>query len=82
VLYGELGAGYYIMDSDIDIDNNWGWYVLAGVLVGRGTKGLFGEVKWTSLSADIHNVDVDLGDVPNTLDADGVGINVGVSFGI
>ena len=82
VLYGELGAGYYIMDSDVDIDNNWGWYVLAGVLVGRGTKGLFGEVKWTSLSADIHNVDVDLGDVPNTLDADGVGINVGVSFGI
>jgi hypothetical protein len=82
VLYAELGGGYYIMDADYDVQNDWGWFALAGVMLGRGATGLFGEVKWTSLTADINNVDVDLGDVPNSLDADGVGINVGISFGI
>ncbi len=82
VLYGEIGGGYYIMDADYDVQNNWGWYALAGVMLGKGTKGLFGEVKWTSLTSDIDNVDVDLGDVPTSIDAGGVGINVGVSFGI
>lgn len=82
VLYGSIGGGYYIMNADYDVQNNWGWYALAGVMIGRGTKGLFGEVKWTSLTSDIDNVDVDLEDVPDSLDAGGVGINVGVSFGI
>ncbi|HEX6791514.1 MAG TPA: hypothetical protein VF247_09410 [Candidatus Krumholzibacteria bacterium] len=82
VLYAELGGGYYIMDADYDVQNDWGWFALAGVMLGRGATGLFGEVKWTSLTADIDNVDVDLGDIPNSLDADGVGINVGISFGI
>jgi hypothetical protein len=56
--------------------------VLGGVMLGKGAKGLFGEVKYTKLSADIKNVDPDLGDVPHTLNADGVGVNVGISFGI
>lgn len=82
VLYGEIGGGYYIMDADYDVQNNWGWYALAGVTLGKGAKGLFGELKWTSLTSDIDNVDVDLGDVPNSIDAGGVGVNVGISFGI
>ena len=45
-------------------------------------KGLFGEVKYTGLTADIKNVNVDLGEVPTSIKADGVGINVGLSFGI
>jgi len=83
ILYAELGGGYYIFDADhYDIDNAWGWYALGGVMIGRGATGLFGEVKWTSLTSDIHNVNVDLGDIPNSINADGVGINVGLSFGI
>jgi hypothetical protein len=83
LIYAELGGGYYIFDAEhFDVENSWGWYVLGGVMIGRGAKGLFGEVKWTSLTADLKNVDVDLGDVPNSIDADGVGINVGISFGI
>lgn len=85
VLYAEFGGGYYIMNATGDapsVDNNWGWYALGGVMLGRGAKGLFGEVKYTGLSADIHDVDPNLGDIPHTLDADGVGINVGISFGI
>lgn len=83
IIYAELGGGYYIFDAnDFEVDNNWGWYVLGGVNIGRGAKGLFAEVKWTSLTADLKNVDVDLGDVPTSLDADGVGINVGINFGI
>jgi hypothetical protein len=85
VIYAEGGGGYYIMDTTGNapsVDNNWGWYVLGGVMLGKGAKGLFGEVKYTKLSADIKNVDPDLGDVPHTLNADGVGVNVGISFGI
>jgi hypothetical protein len=83
LIYAELGGGYYIFDADhYDVDNAWGWYILGGVNIGRGAKGLFAEVKWTSLTADIKNVDVDLGDVPNSINADGVGINVGINFGI
>jgi hypothetical protein len=84
VLYGEIGGGYYIMDSgsEFEIENNWGWYMLAGVMLGKGTKGLFGEIKWTSLTSDFEDVDVDFEDVPDSLEADGIGVNVGISFGI
>lgn len=82
VLYAELGGGYYIFNADYNVQNNWGWYVLGGVMLGKGATGLFGEVKWTSLTADINDVKVDLGEVPNSIKADGVGINVGLSFGI
>jgi hypothetical protein len=83
MIYAELGGGYYIFDADhVNVDNNGGWYVLGGVMLGRGAKGLFGEVKYTGLTADINDVKVDLGEVPKSIKADGVGINVGVSFGI
>ncbi len=83
LIYAELGGGYYIFDaSNFDVNNAWGWYVLGGVNIGRGAKGLFAELKWTSLTTDLGDVDVDLGDVPNSIDANGVGINVGINFGI
>jgi hypothetical protein len=83
VLYAELGGGYYFMDADDPgVENAWGWFALAGVMLGKGTKGLFGEVIWRDLSADLEDVDVDVGDLPESLDAAGIGFNVGVSFGI
>jgi hypothetical protein len=83
MLYAGLGAGYYIFDADgADLDNNFGWYVLGGVDVGLSSFSIFGEVKWTMLSTDIKDVDPNLGDVPTKLDADGIGINLGVMIGI
>lgn len=83
MLYAGIGAGYYIFDADQgDLDNNFGWYLVGGIDIGVGSFGVFGEVKWTKLSTDIKDVDPDLGDVPTELDADGIGFNLGVMFGI
>ena len=82
VLYAELGGGYYFMDGDPGVENAWGWFALAGVMLGKGTKGLFGEVIWRDLTSDLEDVDPDVDDLPDSLDAAGIGFNVGVSFGI
>ena len=83
MVYGGLGLGYYIFDAkDVDLDNSFGWYVVAGIEVAVGKFGVFGELKWTKLSTDIDGVDPDLGDVPTELEADGMGVNIGVMFGV
>jgi hypothetical protein len=83
MLYGGIGVGYYVFDADeADLDNNFGWYLVAGIDVGVGKFGVFGELKWTQLSTDIEGVDPDLDDVPTSLEADGIGFNVGLNFGI
>jgi len=83
MLYAGLGAGYYIFDADnADVDNNFGWYLVGGIDISVSTFGVFGEVKWTQLSADISGVNPDLEDVPTSLDADGIAFNVGVMFGV
>jgi hypothetical protein len=83
MLYAGLGVGYYIFDADgADLDNNFGWYLVGGIDVGIGKFGVFGEVKWTMLSTDIKGIDPNLDDVPTELDADGIGFNAGVMFGV
>jgi hypothetical protein len=84
LIYGGLGVGYYIFDSgtDVSFDNNFGWNVLAGVNFGVKAVSVFAEVKWTELEADIKDVDVNIGNVPTSIDAAGVGFNVGVLFGL
>jgi hypothetical protein len=82
VLYAEIGGGYYFIDADIETENAWGWFALAGVMLGKGTKGLFGEIMWRDLTSDFKDIDVDLTDLPDSFDASGIGVNVGVSFGI
>ena len=82
VLYAEIGGGYYFLNADIELENAWGWFALAGVMLGKGTKGLFGEIMWRDLTSDFEDVDVDLEDLPESLDAAGIGVNVGISFGI
>lgn len=84
LIYGGVGVGYYIFNTDgaLSLDNNFGWYVVGGAHLGVGPVGVFGEIKWTSLSADFKDVDPSITDVPKSLDADGIGFNVGVSFGM
>jgi hypothetical protein len=80
MLYAGLGVGYYIFDAeDVDVDNNFGWYLVGGIDIGAGPVGVFGEVKWTMLSADIEGVNPSLS---TELDADGIGFNAGVMFGV
>jgi hypothetical protein len=81
MLYAGLGGGYYVFDADYDVDNAFGWYLVGGIELGVGKFGLFGEFKYTMLSADITGPFPD--DVNSaTLEADGIGVNVGVMFGI
>ena len=80
LFYGGIGVGYYIFDADLE--NSFGWFVLAGVDVGLGGFGLFGDLQWRDLSADFEDVDPNLSNVPTSLDAAGVGFNVGVTFGL
>jgi hypothetical protein len=85
LLYGGLGVGYYLFDVGdevVNIENSFGWHVLAGVNLGVSTFSVFGEVKWTELEADFKDIDPNLGNVPTSLDAAGVGFNVGVLLGI
>lgn len=85
LFYGGVGVGYYIFDSSADgysFDNNFGWYLSGGIEINAGPVGVFGEIKWTSLSADVKDVDPNLNNVPTSIDADGMGFLVGVMFGI
>ncbi|HEX6791515.1 MAG TPA: hypothetical protein VF247_09415 [Candidatus Krumholzibacteria bacterium] len=83
MLYAGLGGGYYIFDADQgDLDNNFGWYLVGGIDISVSKFGVFGEVKWTQLSADYKDVDPNLSDVPTSLEADGIGFNLGVMFGV
>ena len=90
MIYGGIGAGYYIFDADnievpsrsADLKNAFGWYLVGGIELSLSSFGVFGELKWTMLSPDIDGVDPSIDDVPTSLDADGLGLNVGVMFGI
>jgi hypothetical protein len=82
LFYGGVGLGYYIFDSDkADLENNFGWFLAAGIEIALAKVGVFGEVKWTQLEADFENIDPDVDDVPTSLNADGVGFNLGVTLG-
>jgi len=84
LFYVGVGVGYYVFNTDgaVTLDNNFGWYGVGGVHFGLGPVGVFGEIKYTSLSSDFSGVDPNIQDVPTSLDADGIGFNVGVTFGM
>lgn len=97
MVYAGAGVGYYVFDVSNnheeplapvvpgtpesraqlnDVDNNFGWYAVAGIDIAAGPVGIFGEVKWMQLSADART---ETG--PITLDANGLGFNLGAMFG-
>jgi opacity protein-like surface antigen len=81
LFYGGIGLGYYIFDADnVDLDNNFGWFLVGGIEVALAKVGVFGEIKWTQLETDFNDVDPNLDDVPTSLNADGIGFNLGVTL--
>jgi hypothetical protein len=81
LFYGGIGLGYYIFDSDGgDLENNFGWFLVGGIEIALAKVGVFGEVKWTQLETDFENIDPNLQNVPTSLNADGVGFNLGVTL--
>jgi hypothetical protein len=51
-LYAGVGLGYYFFSGDNNVDDDWGWYALAGINVLPGPIGVFGEFKWQFLEPD------------------------------
>ena len=83
-LYGGVGVGYYMFDADkIDLDDNVGYFPLAGAEIAIGDIVLFGEVRWLALSSDTDSaVDEIEGIVEDgdEAEADGMGVNIGISL--
>lgn len=75
LFYGGIGGGYYIFSGgEADLDNNWGWFAVAGAKIALGGLGVFGELRWNELSTNIADTSFDV-------DLNGVGVNVGVILG-
>ena len=73
MFYGGVGAGYYIFDGkNVDLDNAPGGFILAGIQFALGGMGVFGELKYTWVESKVSG---------NTVDASGIGVNLGVLFG-
>ena len=47
LVYGGVGVGYYIFNTSgsVSLDNDFGWYALAGAHLGVGPVGVFGDAK-------------------------------------
>lgn len=84
--YVGAGASYYSLDTNIfEIDDEVGWYGLAGFHAGRpeGGPAFFAEAMYRKVDATV--VDDDLTDPDNLqgkveLDLSGVAVNAGVLF--
>ena len=80
--YGGVGYGLYFFTISREPFYD-GWHVLAGASVGLKPVRLFAEVKWTELSTNISDVNTANEFAgPYDLEFDGVGVNLGVLFGI
>jgi len=74
LFFGGLGIGYYIFDASAggaDADNAVGGYGVLGIEFSPLGIGGFGELKYTIVETDVG---------PAKLDAEGIGVNVGVVF--
>ena len=74
------GPGYYMFDiEDGEVDDNLGWYALAGVQVGLGEHAaFFANGKYTSIEATVKGDD--LGEVEDMDKITGFGGDVGLMF--
>ncbi len=82
-LYGGVGAGYYFFDADrAELDDNFGFFPLAGLEVALGDIKLFGEVRWLMLSTDVDSAGDELEGIVDgdEADVDGIGVNIGLAI--
>jgi len=79
--YAGAGAGYYFFDADeVDLDDAVGFFALAGLELWLSEDmGLFGEVRWLWLEADVDASRDEFEDLDDDeVNADGLGVNVGL----
>lgn len=66
IVYGGLGASYYLIDSDIE--DRWGFFAVAGAKLSLGRVTLFGDLIWRG------------SETLQSIDFDGAGLNLGILF--
>ena len=54
MLYAGIGAGYYFLTGDSNLEDSLNWYALAGIEVLPGPISFFGEIKWQFLEPDFE----------------------------
>ncbi len=80
VPYAGAGVGYYLFEGrGADVDNDVGFFPLAGLEIGLQRISIMAEARWLFLQTDVHQTKAELGDVTKA-NADGIGINVGVLY--
>lgn len=82
VPYVGVGGGYYIFDADgFDMDDDVGFFPLAGLEFGTESVGFMVEARWLFLQSDLDGATDELADLDEA-DLDGLGINAGLIFRI
>jgi hypothetical protein len=80
VPYVGAGGGYYFFEADdVDLDDDVGYFPLAGLEVGFRRVAVFGEARWLFLKTDVDSALDELADLDEA-DVDGLGVNVGLLF--
>lgn len=83
-LYVGGGGGYYLLEADsdlgdVDIDDEAGWYAVAGLEIGLSDSvAIIAEAKYTSLEATAQNDDIDELRDGADVDLTGLGANAGL----
>ena len=77
LFYGGLSLGYYVWGaSDYSASDEVGGSIFAGVSLGLGSIGAFGELRYNSAKTTLSLDELELGEAK----ADGFSINLGVKF--
>lgn len=80
VPYLGAGVGYYVFEgSGADLDNEVGYFPLAGLEIGLHTLSLLAEARWLFLETDVEDGKGRL-EHATKADVDGLGVNLGLLF--
>jgi len=80
VPYIGAGVGYYLFDgSGADLDDEVGFFPLAGLEVGLHSVSFLAEARWLFLESDVAGAKGELRNLTEA-DIDGFGVNLGVLF--
>lgn len=80
VPYIGAGVGYYIFDaSGADLDDEVGFFPLAGLEIGLQKLSLMIEARWLFLEADVDSARSELEHITKA-DVDGLGVNAGLIY--
>jgi opacity protein-like surface antigen len=80
VPYIGAGVGYYLFEGDgADLDDQVGFFPLAGLEIGLHSVSILAEARWLFLETDVDNAKDELQNITDA-NVDGFGVNLGLLF--